>query len=317
MKRMIKTILLGALIALSLTGCKTRFGSIPNEQEVMDKVFKSIEKEKFELVGKEKVDTRPRKCIYTFKSIDRNFEFQAISTLERQRFLGGNSLCYKGFVDVNNYSDVVKALYKQEMIDELKKTGIYEEKREGFLIHNNEEYAIVWEALYEADQIYANEKEYNSEEWMKKNPAIMVELDFIIDGKAYSGSKICLTGIMSKEEIKQEIERIKAYAGKFMHSLDVDDTNIVYKTIDGSIPDEQYDAVLEALYLADQTYAAESEYHSEEWIKEHPLMKVRLDFLINDERHIGGFIWITGGKTKDDIREEMERNKGYAEKREN
>lgn len=218
MKKIVRFFLISVLCLTSLTACKTKYGSIPDEQEVLEKVNATIENENFELVGKEEVDSSPKKCIYTFRSTDRDLEFQATSTLELRKFLSDSTLDYKGVVEVN-YVEAVKALYAQEMIDELKKTGLYEDDREGFLIHNDEELFIVWEALYEADQIYAKEKEYNSENWMKKNPALKVELDFIIDGEAYSGTKICLTGIMSKEEIKEEIDEIEAHTKKYMCPL--------------------------------------------------------------------------------------------------
>lgn len=216
-----RLLMLMVMVSLSfvLVGCKSKYGSIPNEQEVLDEMSKVVEQENYELVDKEEKDTRPKECVYYFKSTDRDLEFTATATLKRNTLLGTPTA---DFVDKisNNYAEAVKELYTDEIVEILKKSDLFNEKKISFKIRDEEQYNEVMELLYSVEQIYSQESEYNSEKWMEENPVMFVELDFEIDGVYYFGSKYRIIGTTLKDDVVSEMEYCRDHAEKFRTEAD-------------------------------------------------------------------------------------------------
>lgn len=216
-----RLLLLMVMMSLSfvLVGCKSKYGSIPKEEEVLEEVSAVVEKENYELVNKEEIKGSPKKCIYYFKSLDRELEFTATSSLTHNSFLGAQTTDYKDKIS-NNYAEAVKELYTDEIVEILKKSDLFNEKKFSFKIRDEEQYNEVLELLYSAEQIYSKESEYNSEKWMEENPVMFVELDFEIDGVYYFGSKYRIIGTTLKDDVVSEMEYCRDYAEQFRTEAD-------------------------------------------------------------------------------------------------
>ena len=219
MSKIKKLIVFGVITAILLTGCKTKYGSIPSEQEVLDEMSKVVEQENYELVEKEEKKTKPKACVYYFKSTDRDLEFTATSSLTHNSFLGAQTTDYKEKIS-NDYADSVKDLYYDEIINIFKQSDLYDEKNNSFIIENNNQYNDVLRILLDADKIYSEENQYNSEEWMKNNPVMYVELNFVIDNKTYYGSKVGIVGGRNEDEMISDMNYCRDYAEKFLNEIE-------------------------------------------------------------------------------------------------
>lgn len=165
MKRTFTAILI-CIFILSLVGCGPN-GKLYKKSYVLDKVADNVPSEKYEFVKKEKVpDADVSTEIYYFKSLERDLQFRAISTRFSAFFDSG--LYTKGLQI--KYADDVHELYENDLNRVLESYG-YSTERIRFYIHSYNDLDKVAEGIVKADDIYKNELNYNTAEWMFNNPA--------------------------------------------------------------------------------------------------------------------------------------------------
>lgn len=166
MKRIFATILL-CIFTLSLIGCGAK-GKLFNKSFVLKKVAENVPSEKYKFVSKEPVaDAKVSTEIYNFQSLERDLQFRAINTRVPAFFESG---LYAKSLQIK-YADDVHELYKNDLNNILSSYG-YSTEHIRFYIHSFSDLKRVAEGIAKADDIYKDELNYNSAEWLINNPAM-------------------------------------------------------------------------------------------------------------------------------------------------
>ena len=166
MKRIFATILL-CIFTLSLIGCGAK-GKLFNKSFVLKKVAETVPSEKYKFTGKEPVaDANASTEIYYFQSLDRDLQFRAINTRVPAFFESG---LYAKSLQIK-YADDVHKSYENDLNRTLKGYG-YSTDRIRFYIHSFNDLKRVAEGIAKADDIYKDELNYNSAQWLINNPAM-------------------------------------------------------------------------------------------------------------------------------------------------
>ena len=204
-------ILLTTFIMLSfLTGCKTKYSSIPSETEVMEEVKKACPNESFTLVSKEETGSSPKEVTYSFITDERQLEFEAVSTLVKAPILGDTSeYLYNGTV-TDNYRESVSKIYTDDILKLFKQYEYFNEGNKGFEIEDDSHIEEIADAICQAQEIYSGELEYNTQEWMEKHPADHVIVAYMQGEKCNDYIYFDINGISDREEIIQQINEMLA-----------------------------------------------------------------------------------------------------------
>lgn len=166
MKRLLTTILI-CLFALSLVGCGPN-GKLYKKSYVLKRVSNTVPSEKYKFARKESVpDASASTEIYYFESLERDLQFRAINTRLPAFFESG---LYTKNIQVK-YADDVHSLYENDLYQILENYG-YSTERNRFYIYSFNDLKRVAEGITKADDIYKNELNYNSSEWLYNNPAM-------------------------------------------------------------------------------------------------------------------------------------------------
>lgn len=164
-----------AIIALtSLCACKDIDDDPPSQEEVEVAVAEDVPSERYHLVSMEQTGTSPKEYTYTYQSDERDFSFEAVSTLSEVMFdasvVGYDDSIYVGYVDG------VHELYTQrmrEVVDGYEYRTV-DKDGETFETHvyitDDTDIAAASRVIAAMNAVYAEEEQYNSIEWMKEHP---------------------------------------------------------------------------------------------------------------------------------------------------
>lgn len=227
MKRRIFLVLtLAVTVSMTLCGCSMvgRFGRIPSKRAVEKKVKEFCPTEELEWTGQDKESGFPRKVTYHISSKERDLSFDAVSTLNNwTMFHEEDTPFYTRQVEVG-YVEAVHDYYWDDFCGVLGSlTG-----HNSVFFNDESEFPAIAKYIVAASDVYAAEKQYNTEEWMKENPigdVALVWAQYPEDpqsGKRQRTIKIDIDGCLTYDEV---LERITdAYNEKVR---------------DGSIPDNE------------------------------------------------------------------------------
>lgn len=162
-------LMVAGLSAVMLSGCgdyTSVDADAPSEDRVWEEVKKECPTEQIELVSSEVTRTHPMEVTYHFRSTERELEFDAISCVDNMSFFkDGDTPIYRKEINVG-YADAVVNLYHDDafyaMLNEVNGTSIF--------FHNPSEFEQMAHNLVMVSDIYAPEKQFNTEEWMKEHP---------------------------------------------------------------------------------------------------------------------------------------------------
>lgn len=157
--------LLCAILGLSITGCGRADGSVASKDEVINYVKKNVS-EDCSLVKEKVLSESPRKVVYTFKSDARGFEFEVVA----QRWPHGwfDAVFYYEPIIVNHYSIGLHHYYDERMYEVF--GDLLEPKNMYLYISSTKDIEKLSTAIVKANEIYAEEKEYNTDAFLKENP---------------------------------------------------------------------------------------------------------------------------------------------------
>ena len=168
-KLKISILMMICICAVLLSGCKqftTIAGRAPSKNKVLLAVKKECPTEQIELVSQTRTRTLPMEVTYHFRSTERDLEFDAVSSVSNLSFFReGDTPIYCKEIEVG-YADAVIDLYHDDtfyaMLGEIGGTSIF--------FHDPSDFEQMARDLVMVSDIYAPEKEYNTEYWMKKHP---------------------------------------------------------------------------------------------------------------------------------------------------
>ncbi|MDO4966918.1 MAG: hypothetical protein Q4E51_09465 [Lachnospiraceae bacterium] len=200
MKRISFTIII-CILTLFVTGCSAK-GPLHKKSYVIKKVAEDVPSERYKFDRKEPVpDADVSTEIYYFKSKDRDLEFRAINTRGPAFFESG---LYAKALHIL-YADDVHTLYDDE-IKKVLENGGFSTKDNRFNIDSFSDLSNVADTLIKADDIYKEELNYNTIEWMEDNPydKYRIAKKFINDkGKerGYTAGGVSINGSWDKKSL--------------------------------------------------------------------------------------------------------------------
>ncbi len=174
MKR--KTVIFFGLMSLLflLTGCVGKDGEIYDEQTVLDYVA-SICKEPYELVGKELIAQEPDHMEYTFRTKDRGLEFTASSYLSPIWIDASKTSFYQRNLSCS-YVSQVHDQYQEQIRQILRTSDQYLDEYDWLYVVTFADVEDVVDVVLQADEIYGQERTYNSAEFLAENPLASIHL---------------------------------------------------------------------------------------------------------------------------------------------
>lgn len=166
------------IAAILLSGCGVRKNSAPpSKAEVQRAVAEEVAGEEVTLDHVEHLDQIPHKDIYYYTSEDRDLTFEVESYVRASDIgIGGSPIyVYQREIEVK-YWDAVKEYYApkmEEIFSGATKSGI----RYLYTFHNFEELTVIIDKILEAENCYAEEREYHDDaEWFRNHVVVGVEL---------------------------------------------------------------------------------------------------------------------------------------------
>lgn len=166
MEKIFTTIII-CILALSFVGCGPN-GKLYKKSYVLRRVSNTVPSEKYKFVKKEPVpDASASTEIYYFESLERDLQFRAVNTRLPAFFESG---LYARNIQVK-YTEDVHSLYENDLYKTLENYG-YSFKKKRFYIYSFDDLKRVADGIAKADDIYKNELNYNSAEWLYENPAM-------------------------------------------------------------------------------------------------------------------------------------------------
>lgn len=196
-------VLLFSLMVLPLMACTDIDGDLASEKDVLQKVKEEVPSEKYEYVKVEHfTDKSPKEDIYYFKSKDRELEFQVLSTLHSFG-IDGATLGYDEYIYVK-YAEAVHELYMDRVNQVFEELSV--DKRGNYCYQSYDDLKDIAEKLVKADQIYKEELQYNSAEWIADNPVCTIWFAYQwIDENGQQDSfktfSVSLDGTISYDEV--------------------------------------------------------------------------------------------------------------------
>ncbi len=191
--------LLCAILGLSITGCGRANGSVASKREAINYVKKNIS-EDCTFVKEEQVSESPRKVVYTFKSDARGFEFKVVA----QRWPHGwyEAVFYYEPI-ITEYYDIGLHHYYDERMYEVF-GDLLDHKSMYLYISSTEDIEKLSKAIVEANAIYAEEKEYNTDTFLKENPYCRGNVRVKSGDSSWSVAAIPIDGSKYTEEAIKE-----------------------------------------------------------------------------------------------------------------
>lgn len=203
-----KTILAGiATIAASLllSGCGGPTGKVPGDSEVKKYVKENISEE-CELVSKELVKESPKEIAYNYKSKKRDLEFRVYAF--RQNV---------GMYELKIYEPAIRTNYeyciKQYYANDIK--AVLDKYKNGdsssyLLLSSIDQLDDMVDALIKVNDIYAQERNYNSQTYLDQHPYDIIYVDAVIAPDSKESRRILYQFKVdgrsrSASEIKQDI----------------------------------------------------------------------------------------------------------------
>lgn len=176
----------------TMCACTDANGAIPSDREVFEKVSSICTNEEYELVSRVDIsDATPPACVkYTFVTKERGLEFTAHSTLQNIAW-EGPSAWYSKVVHCN-YAKAVQSLYEDDVRSEIEKCPLYSPERNAYYISSFSQVETIAESLAAAQEIYRQELQYNSVDFLRENFLFWVNIYGLDDSAAdcLSGSDI-------------------------------------------------------------------------------------------------------------------------------
>ncbi len=162
-------VLITGICAAMLGGCRqytTKSGHALDKNKVLQAVRLECPTEQIELISEDISNTLPEEVTYHFRSTKRDLEFDAVSSVRNLSFFkNGDTPIYYKNIEVG-YADAVAMLYKDEyfyaMLNEVGSTSIF--------FHHPSEFEQIAQNVVMVSDIYAPEKQFNTEEWMSEHP---------------------------------------------------------------------------------------------------------------------------------------------------
>ena len=162
---------IGVLMCVAMTGCGAK-GSLYSKKVVLTKVSENIPSEKYEFVSVEPVpDADTSTEIYTFRSLERDMEFEAVNT--RVPITYGAGAHTKR---LQLYYDTAVHNYYRGRIDDIILHNRFETKKDDIFVTGYNDLSGVSQMLAEADDVYKEERQFNTEKWMASNPAVIYSI---------------------------------------------------------------------------------------------------------------------------------------------
>lgn len=202
-----KGIKVGVIIVIMslLTGCKSKYGSVPSQSEVMAEVERTCINESYTYEGKETDSGRPKKVTYTFVTEGRGLEFHGISTLVHPRVLGNVVAYYEGAVSCD-YAKAVANLYHDDIVKIFSQVDYFNSKERTFDVDINCNVDEIVDIICQAQDVYAAELEYNSQDWLIENPAFRLHVVVRGGSKGNVVYYAPINGVKDREKLKKDIE---------------------------------------------------------------------------------------------------------------
>lgn len=166
-QRLLKTILLTIVFVCVLTGCKSKYSSIPGKEEVIRKVKEMCPMEEIELVSVEDTERNPKRTEYTFQSKERDLSFEAVSTLRQESIDGGMLPWYNDEIYCD-YERKVKDLYIDRVKEIYESSSFYRDYDLYFQSYTD--IPQLAHTIAESNNIYREELAYNEPEWLTDRP---------------------------------------------------------------------------------------------------------------------------------------------------
>lgn len=157
---------------LFLSGCLGQDASVYGKQKVLQYVD-SVCPEPYQLEGSALIQEDPDNMEYYFRTDRRELEFKANSYLSPVWIDGTKTSFYTREISCD-YVEQVRQLYREEVKAVLKENDHYLEDHGWMYLSSFDDLEPVVETILEADKVYARELDYNSEEFLKKNPVASV-----------------------------------------------------------------------------------------------------------------------------------------------
>jgi len=183
----------GLLIILSLlltllAACADANGELASKEKVLNKVNETTN-EKYELISIDRdTESVPKVDIYHFKSKERDMYFDVISTL-RSVGIDESSLGYEQWIMVG-YADGVRSVYKEridKVLEKLEDVGITKDQNGRYYYSSFDELEEIVRIFVEVDNIYKEELQYNSADWLLENPYDNLQFSFVYKPSADLG----------------------------------------------------------------------------------------------------------------------------------
>ncbi len=148
-----------------LTGCGAQ-GRLYGKSKVLEYMEDEVPQEEYSLISVEKVpDAKVSTEIYTFQSEERDLEFTAKNT---RSSVFPDSAVY-GRTIVPQYVVAVHEYYQDDIEDILEDSGFMIDGRRIY-VESYEDLVYLSDYLAAADDVYKDELDYNSEDWLIENP---------------------------------------------------------------------------------------------------------------------------------------------------
>ncbi len=254
--RQFKIVLMIMVFMCVLTGCKSKYSSIPNKEEVMEKVNEVCPTEEFELVSVEDKERNPKKTVYTFQSKERDLSFEAVSTLSQESIDGGMLPWYYDEIYCD-YERKIEDLYRDRVKEVYTSSSFYRDYDLHF-----QSYADIPKlshAIAESNKIYQEELAYNEPEWLADRP-IMYQRVFWTDKTFVSTNNddvqvivFAVDGQLSYDEIVEKLSF--KYAQKIVEGLIPNDSTMPKERLESTKRSEITDIVIcDTTLLSDKPY---------------------------------------------------------------
>lgn len=221
-KKSFLSLILVFATALMLAGCSGIGGSIPDEKEVKKAVSKVCPTEKLEWGDTESEQGPPEKVTYHIKSAERELSFDVVSTLDNiTMFKPEDTPIYTAEIKIG-YVDAVQEIYKKEYFEA---EALITYGGNTVYYYDDSDFPAIAYQIVSLSDIYAPEREYNSDEWLKEHPIGEIALVWNSDMEnPENGNKVrtvvieidgCLTYDEVLERIQKEYDK-KVKAGEIL-----------------------------------------------------------------------------------------------------
>lgn len=213
-----KTIAAVCLVAMSvtwLTGCSGRSinkYSVPSKKEVMKYVDELCPSEDVDYEvseGKGKYYGE-KQVIYEFSSNERDMEFEVIATCQCDSYF---TFVWSKTIE-ETYRNNIRMYYKDEIEDVFEKyddsldtaryvdSSTLEDPEYDYALASHliveidsyEDMVDLVDFCHELNEIYAQEKEFNSKDWMEENPLFWLEIRFDLSDNTRKYNKFSIDG---------------------------------------------------------------------------------------------------------------------------